>query len=190
MRTRFRGAAALASKRRGRPSNRKLAADVRARVLALVKERYADFGPTLACEKLREQHDVVVSVETLRTWMSSEGLWRTRMQRRKPAQSPRRRRSCLGELVQIDGSDHEWFEGRAPRCTLLVYVDDATSRLMELRFVRSESTFEYFAATERYVRAHGKPCAFYSDKAGVFRVNAKDARAGDGYTQLDALCTS
>ncbi|MBK8172531.1 MAG: helix-turn-helix domain-containing protein [Sandaracinaceae bacterium] len=113
------GAAALASKRRGRPSNRKLAADVRARVLALVKERYADFGPTLACEKLREQHDVVVSVETLRTWMSSEGLWRTRMQRRKPAQSPRRRRSCLGELVQIDGSDHEWFEGRAPRCTPL-----------------------------------------------------------------------
>ncbi|MBK8169025.1 MAG: helix-turn-helix domain-containing protein [Sandaracinaceae bacterium] len=189
MRTRFRGPR-LSPKRRGRPSNRKLAADVRARVLALVKERYADFGPTLACEKLREQHDVVVSVETLRTWMSSEGLWRTRMQRRKPAQSPRRRRSCLGELVQIDGSDHEWFEGRAPRCTLLVYVDDATSRLMELRFVRSESTFEYFAATERYVRAHGKPCAFTATRPASFASMPRMHARATATRNLDALCTS
>jgi transposase len=193
------GAFALASKRRGKPSNRRLAAEVRERVLCVVKERYADFGPTLACEKLREQHDLVVSVETLRQWMAAEGLWRTRKQRRKPAQQPRRRRACLGELVQIDGCDHEWFEDRGPRCTLLVYVDDATGRLMELRLVRSESTFDYFAATESYLRKHGKPGAFYSDKASIFRVNAKDAGAGDGYTQfgramhelnIDVICAN
>ena len=98
------GAFALASKRRGKPSNRRLTAEVREHVVSVVKERYADFGPTLACEKLREQHGLVVSVETLRQWMKAEGLWRTRMQRRKPAQQPRRRRECLGELIQIDGS--------------------------------------------------------------------------------------
>jgi hypothetical protein len=113
------------------------------------KERYVDFGPTLACEKLRVQHGLVVSVETLRQWMSTEGLWRTRKQQRKPAQQPRRRRACLGERVQIDGCDHEWFEDRGPRCTLLVYVDDGTSRLMELLLVRSESTFDYLAVSRQ-----------------------------------------
>jgi hypothetical protein len=105
----------------------------------------------------------------------------------------------VGELVQIDGSDHEWFEDRGPRCTLLVYVDDATSRLMELRFVRSESTFDYFAATNSYLRRHGKPVAFYSDKASIFRVNKKDVKGGDGFTQfgramhdlnIDSICAN
>lgn len=116
--------------------------------------------------------------------MAAAGLWQTRKERRKRPQPPRARRACLGELVQIDGSDHEWFEGRGPRCTLLVYVDDATSRLMELRFVRSESTFDYFAATDSYLRKHGKPVVFYSDKASIFRVNKKDVKGGDGFTQF------
>ncbi len=88
---------------------------------------------------------------------------------------PRRRRDCLGELVQIDGCEHAWFEDRAPPCTLLAFVDDATSRLMLLRFVASKSAFAYFAATRAYIEAHGKPVAFYSDKLGVFRVNRRDA---------------
>jgi transposase len=179
------GAGALASKRRGRPSNRKLAPAFRKHVLELVRTLYTDFGPTLASEKLREHHGTAVSVETLRTWMTEAGLWHSRMQRRRRPQQPRHRRECLGELVQIDGCDHEWFEDRAPRCTLLVYVDDATSRLMHLQFVRYESTFDYFDATQQYLGMHGKPVAFYSDKAAIFRVNAKDARAGDGYTQFD-----
>ena len=79
--------------------------------------------------------------------------------------------------MQIDGSDHEWFETRADRCTALVYVDDATGRLMELRFVASESAFDYFAATQSYLCHHGKPVAFYSDKHGVFRVN-KEGSSG------------
>jgi len=125
-----------------------------------------------------------LSVETLRKWMAAEGMWRSRMDRRKPVQQPRHRRASLGELVQIDGCDHEWFEERVPRCTLLVYVDDATGRLMELHFARSESTFDYFVATEKYLAKHGKPSAFYSDKAAIFRVNAKDPIAGDGNTQF------
>jgi hypothetical protein len=88
------------------------------------------------------------------------------------------------ELIQIDGCLHQWFEDRGPQCTALVYVDDATSRLMELRFVRSESTFDYFESTRSYLRRHGKPVAFYSDKAAIFRVNAKDPRAGEGFTQF------
>jgi len=178
------GPAALASKRRGKISNRKLADAYRQSVIQIVRECYADFGPTLAREKLLERHGSAPSIETLRKWMSDEGLWRTRSERRKRAQPPRHRRECLGELIQIDGCDHDWFEDRGPRCTLLVFVDDATSRLMELRFARSESTFDYFAATERYLRRHGKPVAFYSDKAAIFRVNAKEAVAGAGYTQF------
>ncbi len=178
-----RGGAGLVSERRGKPSNRTLPSEFREQVLGIVRTRYAGFGPTLAHEKLVEQHGLGPSLETLRVWMSAAGLWRTRKERRGRPQQPRQRRSCVGELVQIDGSDHEWFEERAPRCTLLVYVDDATSRLQELRFA-PESTFNYFESTRRYLERHGKPVAFYSDKHSVFRVNAKDPKAGDGYTQF------
>ena len=95
--------------------------------------------------------------------------------RRNPPHQPRRRRDCLGELVQIDGSEHAWFEDRGPPCTLLGFVDDATSRLMQLRFVTSESTFDYFRTTRAYLEEHGKPVAFYSDKHGIFRMNSKEA---------------
>ena len=94
------------------------------------------------------------------------------------------RRDCLGELIQIDGSEHCWFEGRGPHCTLLVYIDDATSRLMHLQFVESESTFDYFAATRAYLERYGKPVAFYSDKHSIFRVSREDAASGVGMTQF------
>lgn len=150
------GSAALVSKRRGRPSNRKLPEDLRAAVIELVRARYADFGPTLAAEKLAEMHGVRVSVETLRKWMRDAGLWSSRLERRRRPQPPRHRRSSLGELIQIDGCDHDWFEERGPRCTLLVFVDDATGRLMQLYFARSESTFDYFATTTEYLRKHSR----------------------------------
>ncbi len=124
------GPRGLVSRKRGQPSNRKLPDALRRCALDLIQSRYGDFGPTLAAEKLEAVHDVVVSVETLRRWMIDAELWVPRAQRRRVHQ-PRRRRSCLGELIQIDGCDHEWFEDRAPRCTLLVYVDDATSRSEE-----------------------------------------------------------
>jgi hypothetical protein len=130
-------------------------------------------APQLSARRLVEQHaGLAPALETLRLWMAAAGLWQTRKERRKRPQPPRARRACVGEFVQIDGSDHEWFEDRGPRCTLLVYVDDATSRLMELRFVRSESTFDYFAATDSYLRRHGKPVAFYNDKASSIAVRS------------------
>lgn len=178
------GASGLVSRKRGRPSNRKLPEAIREHALDLVRARYADFGPTLACEKLAEQHDVGVSRETLRRWMTGAGLWLPRAQRLRRAHQPRHRRSCLGELVQIDGCDHDWFEDRGPRCTLLVYVDDATSRLQELRFVASESAFDYFASTRAYLERYGKPVAFYSDKASIFRVSNSQARQTAGITQF------
>ena len=178
------GATSLLSKRRGKPGNHRLAAEVRTLALSLVRERYADFGPTFAAEKLAEVHGCSVSRETLRGWMIADGLWVDRRHRLPSPHQPRRRRDCLGELVQIDGSEHAWFETRGEACTLLAFVDDATSRLMQLRFVASESTFDYFRTTRGYLQAHGKPVAFYSDKHNIFRVNAKDAVGGDGITQF------
>nr|WP_284504603.1 ISNCY family transposase [Caballeronia sp. ATUFL_M1_KS5A] len=168
-RYRAEGDAGLISKRRHRPSNHQLPDDTLCRALALIHERYADFGPTLACEKLRECHGLTLSKETVRHLMIEAGLWVPRRQRPPKVYQPRARRSCLGELIQIDGCEHRWFEERAPQCTLLVYVDDATSRLMQLHFTQTESTFSYFEATRAYLERHGKPIAFYSDRASVFR---------------------
>jgi len=132
--------------------------------------------------------------------MTAAGLWVRRAQRARRSYPPRERRACLGELVQIDGSEHAWFEDRGPRCTLLVYVDDATSRVMELCFAESESTFDYFRATRRYLERHGKPMAFYSDRLSVFHVQARDrAQRGPGLSQfgralrelnIDSLCAN
>jgi len=188
----------LASRRRGRPSNRRLAEATRDRALTLLRERYADFGPTFAHQKLTEEHAFALSVETLRGWMITAGRWVPRAQRRRRSYQPRPRRACLGELVQIDGSEHAWFEDRGPGCTLLVYVDDATSRLMELAFAEVESTFDYFRATRQYLERYGKPMAFYSDRLSVFHVQARDrAERGPGLSQfgralrelnIDLLC--
>ncbi len=177
------GVDGLISKQRGRPSNRRKPDDVRVEALAIIRERYADFGPTLAAEKLRELHDICLGRETVRLWMAEAGIWATRKKRRSKVYQPRYRRDCVGELIQIDGSEHRWFEDRGPMCTLLVFIDDATSRLMHLQFVETESTFSYFAATKAYLEAHGKPVAFYSDKHSVFRV-AKPGVTGDGMTQF------
>lgn len=193
------GAAGLISRKRGRPSNHQLEPGLADRAMALIRQRYADFGPTLAREKLLECHGLAIGKETLRHLMIDAGLWATRRQRAPPIHQPRARRACLGELVQIDGSDHAWFEDRAPSCTLLVYIDDATSRLMALHFTPTESTFGYFEATRQYLQRHGKPIAFYSDKAAVFRPTADSTDFGHGVTQfgralfelnIDILCAN
>ena len=181
---RAKGAPGLISKKRGRPSNRKTSEAIRSAVLWIVRQNYADFGPTLVAEKLVGEHGFAFSSETLRKWMIAEGLWLDRKQRRRRVHQPRHRRECVGELVQVDGCEHWWFEDRGPQCTLLVFVDDATSRLMHLQFVESESTFAYFHAARAYLEAWGKPVAFYSDKHGVFRVNHPGALGGDGMTQF------
>ncbi|WP_106797764.1 ISNCY family transposase [Rhizobium sp. H4] len=177
------GAASIRHKAIGRPSNNRISDGVRDYAVTLVRECYADFGPTLAAEKLAERDGLRVSRETLRSWMSEAGLRLSRKQRRTFHQ-PRLRREAYGELVQIDGSEHRWFEDRGDPCSLLVFVDDATGKLMQLRFVRSESAFSYFDALELYLKHHGAPVAFYSDKHSVFRVAKKDAKGGQGMTQF------
>ncbi len=176
------GAAAIRHKARGKAPNNKIHKAKRDYAVTLLKEKYEDFGPTLAAEMLAEHHGFKVSRETLRKWMQEDGIWLSRKQRRTFHQ-PRSRRECYGELIQIDGSDHRWFEDRADPCTLLVFIDDATSMLMELRFVPSESTFSYFGALESYLLKHGRPVAFYSDKHSVFRV-AKPNEHMTGMTQF------
>ncbi len=192
------GPDALISKRRGKPSNRAHGEAFRQTCLAIVRERYEDFGPTLAAEKLTEVHGLPIGVETLRQWMIEDGIWVRRRDRIKRVHQPRHRRDCLGELIQVDGCEHWWFEDRGPQCTLLVFVDDATSRLMHLSFVPSESAFAYFQAARTYLEDHGKPIALYSDKHSVFRTN-KPEQAEGGMTQfgralhelnIDILCAN
>ena len=176
------GASAIRHKARGKRPNNCIHPAKRDYALSVIKEQYSDFGPTLAAEMLVEHHGFKVSRETVRKWMQEDGLWLSRKQRRTFHQ-PRLRRECYGELIQIDGSDHRWFEDRGDPCTLLVFIDDATSMLMELRFVTSESTFSYFDALESYLLKHGRPVAFYSDKHTVFRV-PKPSKHMTGMTQF------
>jgi len=178
------GAAGLVSKRRGKPSNNQLKGEVKQQALDMIYSQYHDFGPTLAHEKLTEKDGIKLSVETVRQLMITEGIWKAKKAKKLVVHQMRERRACLGELVQLDGSPHKWFEERGPECTLLVYVDDATSRLMELYFAKGETTFSYFAATRRYMARYGKPVAFYSDKNSIFKVNIPNALTGSGMTQF------
>jgi transposase len=178
------GDAGLVSRQRGRVSPRRLAGPLRARIEVLLKDKYPDFGATLAAEKLVELEGICVSRETVRRLQIGLGLARVRRRRGKRVHPPRERRARFGELIQIDGSPHAWFEDRGPRCTLIVFIDDATSRLTALHFAAVETTKAYLGALRAHVLAHGRPLAFYSDRHGIFRVNAKEAASGDGFTEF------
>ena len=168
------GPPGLVSKRRGRPGNNSIAASVKVHFIGLVRSRYSDFGPTLAHEKLTELHEFAHSVETLRVWMIADGLWQTKSRKKASIHQRRPRRPCRGELVQIDGSPHDWFEDRGPRCCLIVFIDDATSELTALRLVPVESTQAYMETLAVYLVAHGRPVGLYSDRHSIFRVNRTD----------------
>jgi Helix-turn-helix domain len=178
------GADGLVSRKRGRPSSRRFPDQFRRAIVTLISAHYSDFGPTLASEKLLERHKIKVSNETVRKLMIQAGIWQTRAQRKPKVQQPRLRRPCFGELIQIDGSDHRWFEDRAKPCVLLVFIDDATGQLVGMHFCHAESTFEYMNVTKRYLLEYGKPVAFYSDKHAVFRVNKAGRTRGEGITQF------
>ncbi len=178
------GAEGLISKRRGKPSNNQMKEEVKQQAIDLIYSQYHDFGPTLAHEKLTEKHALKLSVETVRKLMITEGLWKPKKAKKLVVHQMRERRACLGELVQLDGSPHKWFEDRGEACNLLTFIDDATGKLMELYFTPGETTFSYFAATQRYLPRYGKPVAFYSDKNGIFKVNIPNALTGSGMTQF------
>ena len=182
---RQKGAKGLVSARRGKPSNNRLDGGVAQQALDLIKEKYEDFGPTLAHEKLTEVHKLKLSRESVRRIMIEEGVWKPKRAKQPSAHQMRERRACFGELVQIDGSDHDWFEGRGAKCTLLVYIDDASGQIGELWFVPDETFFAYFEASRHYFERYGKPVAFYSDKHGIFRVNQEQTVGlGSGLTQF------
>jgi transposase len=178
------GATGLVSKHRGRKANNRLSEEVKRKALNLLKTKYKGFGPTLAHEKLVEKEKFQLSDESVRQLMIAEGLWKARKVKKVVVHQLRERRACFGELVQIDGSPHDWFEGRAQRCTLLVFIDDATGKLLQLRFVESESFFSYAQSAEAYFRQSGKPVAFYSDKHGIFRVNVPSTGNSAALTQF------
>ena len=142
--------------RRGRRSNNAIAPEVRRRVMDLVRERYADVGPTFAREKLAEVHGLKLSAETLCKWMVEDGLRRVKPRRGVPFRQKRPRRPCLGELVQIDGSEHAWFEDRGPPCSLIVCIDDATGRLLALRFIPAETTEACMKVLRGYLGRDGR----------------------------------
>jgi transposase len=174
----------LVSGRRGKPSNNRLAESVVGRIEAALRDRYSDFGATLAAEKLGEHEGIAVSAETVRQIQIRLGLWQPRRRRAKRVFQIRERRARFGELIQVDGSHHAWFEDRGPRCALLVFIDDATGRLTGLLFAQAETTRGYLELLRSHIVAHGVPLALYSDRHGIFRVNAKDAESGDGLTEL------
>ena len=181
---RERGAVGLISKHRGRRGNDRLSEEVKRKALNLLKSKYQGFGPTLAHEKLVEKDKLKLSDESVRKLMIEEGLWKVRKAKQVTVHQLRERRACFGELVQIDGSPHDWFEGRAEACVLLVFIDDATGKLVQLRFVESESFFSYGEAAEGYFQQYGKPVAFYSDKNSIFRVNQPSAGASQTISQF------
>jgi len=151
------GAAALASKRRGKPSNRCTNPALLERTLSLVREHYHDFGPTFAAEKLLERHGIAIDHETLRRAMIAGELWRPKARPKRAMHPPRERRPLFGELVQIDGSHHMWFEKRAPKCTLHVAIDDATSSILALHFAskkRPKTILSSFAGTFSNTACH------------------------------------
>ena len=178
------GAAGIVSKQRGRTSNHRHSDEMKAEVMDLVHQRYADFGPTLAAEKLLEQHDLSVNRETVRHWMMDAGLWKAKRKKKVKLHQSRQRRACFGELIQLDGSHHDWFEGRSEKCCLLVLIDDATSQLVGLKFEEQETTLGYFRVVREYIERCGRPLSFYSDKASVFRINHPES-THEGQTQFE-----
>lgn len=170
------GAVGLRSAQRGKPSNRRLAAATVAKVSAVIRAQYPDFGPTLASEYLAQRHGITLSKETVRQIMIATKLWRPQRGAKARLHLLRERRPRFGELIQVDGSAHGWFEERGPRCCLLVFIDDATSRLTQLHLVPQECTLGYMQALYGHVVEHGLPMALYSDRHSIFRVNTGDAR--------------
>ena len=169
------GDAGLLHRLRDRPSPRRKPAELRTRVLARYRQRYPDFGPTLAAEYLAREDGLKVDHETLRRWLLAEGL-RSVRRRRQQHRQWRERKACFGEMVQLDGSHHDWFEGRRGPCVLMVMVDDATNRV-RARFFEEETTHASYDTLESWVRRHGVPRALYVDRDSIYRCEGEPSVA-------------
>ena len=174
------GVSGLNSKHFGQKPGNAIDEATRQEILSLLESRYQGFGPTLLVEKLRQTHGIALSTESARQMMISAGHWRAKRGVEIKRHPLRPRRARFGELIQIDGSPHDWFEGRSARCTLLVMIDDATGRLTQLHFAPTETTLGYMHSLFAHIQSHGLPMALYSDKHSIFRDNSP----AEGQTQL------
>ena len=170
-RIRSEGSRGIIDRSRGRPSNRRISHKIKERVINLYRAQYRDFGPTLASEKLLERNGIRINDETLRMWLIGTGDWRKTRRRRRHRQW-RERKHHYGEMVQIDGSHHEWFEGRGPWCVLMGYIDDATGRVFG-RFYDYEGTIPAMDSFKRYIKKYGLPLSVYLDKYKTYKSTAK-----------------
>ena len=161
----------LAHRGRGKPSNRQIPEKVKAKALKLYAQRYGDFGPTLAAEKLAERHGIAISAETVRGWLRDAGIDHF-TRRKRPHRAWRARKAHPGELIQLDGSHHDWLEGRGPRGVLMAYIDDASSRV-SARFYEYEGTIPAMDSFTRYIRQHGIPLALYTDRHTTYRATGE-----------------
>jgi hypothetical protein len=181
---RLHGPIGLVSKKRGVKSNNYISDEIKEKALSIIKEKYSDFGPTFAHEKLVELHGFATSLTVIRILMIKNNIWTPHKIKEKTIHQMRPRRSREGELVQADGSPDEWFEERAPKCTLLAQVDDATSKIKVAMFADAETTWNYMDLTRAYIEKFGKPLSYYTDKFGVFKVNHPGSLSGNGITQF------
>jgi transposase len=179
------GDSGLVHQLRGRSSNRRLSEDVRDRAIKLHQEKYADFGPTFACQKLAEE-GLVLSPDTLTAILKQRGLWR-RKRRRGKHRKRRERRASFGSMLQMDGSHHDWFEGRSPKCVLMVIIDDA-SNVTYARFYPAETTWAALDVFGRWARLYGLPRSLYVDRHSIYRDEdhpQKPTQFGRAMKQLD-----
>jgi len=156
---------------RGKPSNRALPNPLKDRAIKLYKQKYSDFGPKFANEKLFEIDKIKIGNQTLRNWLIEDGAWQVTQRRRKHRQW-RERKHHFGEMLQLDGSHHDWFEGRRPECVLMGYIDDATNTIL-VRFYEYEGTFPAMNSFKRYIKKYGMPHSVYLDKHSTYKSTAK-----------------
>jgi len=181
------GESGLLSKKKGQPSKNKISSQDRQKALDLLKTTYTAFGPTLASEKLAERDGVQVSSETLRKWMIEEGLWTANRKREQRVYQRRPRRSRFGELLQADGSPHDWFEGRGEKCCLIHFIDDATSKITGAKFLPTETGDGYLDCLYQHLIKYGIPLGLYTDKHSIFRVNKEEIKKGVGITHVGRI---
>jgi transposase len=186
---RLQGTKGLISKKQGQSSPNHIPANIKNKIIELAKEKYKGFGPQLMSEKLETEDTLKISRETLRQILISEKIWKPKKEKKKSVHQRRERRSCFGELVQIDGSPHAWFEDRAPKCCLIVFIDDATSHIIYLQFEPVESTAAYLRGIQSHLTTYGIPLAYYSDKHQIFKVNNAQTLEVNN-TQFERVCAT
>ena len=184
------GEKGVLSRHRGKESGNRIPEHIKDKAVALLINEYPDFGPTFAQEKLQKLHGLTVSNETVRKWMIEVELWTPKRGKERRIHPRRTRRSRFGELLQGDGSHHDWFEGRADKCCLALFVDDATSVITTGRFSPTETTQVYSECLKEHLNRYGRPLSMYVDKHATFRVNRKEIKTGTGITHFGRVLKS